>query len=170
MFAEFMAANPTATPTQLYDKAVSIAQNRNLRGLMLNTLVAYSYGRLFRPYGVETEVKVTRDRRDIDVLFRLPRGLLYVSATTVPQERKKTDWAAEIDTLKHYHQRQKTPTSYLFLGLMGNGTTNPVSYEKSKKTLEKFKTNLGNGGFEIVSLDCVAEHSETLARIAANFG
>ena len=169
-FRSFTEENWSATSDELYDEAVRLFQDKNMRGLMLNNLVAYGYEKLLHTHGVIKELKVTRDRRDIDVCFRLPRGLLYVSATTVPQERKKTDWAAEIDVLKHYHSRQKKAEQYLFIGLMANGTSKPHSYERSKKTIETLKGWLGNGGFELVSLDCVDEHVRTLSKVIEILG
>jgi hypothetical protein len=110
----------------------SVGQSsKSLIGTMMNRVTARFYKSFFSSYGanilVEQKAPIAPNstQRPIDVLVKLPSYTLYVSVTTTPRERKKTDWAEEYTTISKSNKGRGI--KWGFLGLMYEGSENEVA-------------------------------------------
>jgi len=157
---------------RLYDEAVSAHQGKNAaRGRLCNDLAAYSYGVLFSAWNpkVEQRVRMTNGKkkngkRDIDVLVELPKGDLYVSVTTVPQERKDETWKSEFDAVVNYRSVMGVHKPFCFICLMYE-YQKEATLQANLSAIKRKMRLMGGRNMEITAVMAPDHHAEVLSRI-----
>lgn len=133
-------------PTRLYDGAVSLHQGAmNMAGKYFNGLIAYGFQYFFSPWEVQVEQKVKQGlKRDIDQLVCLPKGQVYISATTSPQERKNGTFPKEYDDVVSYRRVNGITDDFHFIGVFGERKPR-CSLEASIETRRTLQTLMPQG-------------------------
>lgn len=89
-------------------------------GTLCNQMIQHSYERLRLRVKPEHKLIENSQRRAIDIF--LPDISTYVSVTTTPRERKRSDWQHELDQLMQLSKMKQIPSDWRFVGLMFEGT------------------------------------------------
>ena len=90
-------------------------------GTLCNEMVQHSYELLGIRVKPEHKLQENTSRRAIDIFAQ--DLAVYVSVTTTPRERKRGDWAHELDQLVGLSKQGMLPKDWQFVGLMFEGTT-----------------------------------------------
>lgn len=152
-----------------YDYAVSLHQGAmNMSGALFNKLVTYGISYLFSNWDVLVEQKVrVSDKRDIDQLCQLPKGDVYFSATTSPQERKDGTWSKEYEAVVSYRSVMGLKKDFQFIGVFGEAKTN-CSIKASAAKRQRL-VDLMPQAMEVVCIHDVEHTAQVLSNLVARF-
>jgi len=153
-------------PVKIFDKCVSVSQgHRTHVGRFMNNAVAERYSRLFAHAVTSVERKVrVGNKRDIDVLLEFDRADLFVSVTTIPQERKDETWPNEyrlIDEYRRNHTKGNKP--FKFVALFCAQSTK-LDLEASIRTRIR-KQEMMPQGIIVVCLQDQVHHAQVLSEL-----
>ena len=168
---EINGATDIAAAADVYDLSVSRFQGAKAhKGRLVNKLIEDGYSEFFGDKVIEIfpEYKIGDDgKRDVDLYIRLPGGELFITITTIPQERKDATWREEKNVIYHMMRNSKSRRKYRFVPIFceaGNGV-------EVNKTIEKRERleNLVGDGCEVVALQDFPHHAEFLRKTLAEF-
>lgn len=153
-------------PVFVFDRCVGVHQGHKSKiGRIMNDAVAARYSELFAPWSLEVERKVRiGGKRDIDVLLAFAKADLYVSVTTIPQERKDETWPNEFRMVDDYRRNfgyGRKP--FRFLGLFCTASSK-LDLAASIRQRER-KQELMPQGVTVVCLQDQTHHSKVLSEI-----
>lgn len=153
----------------VFDRCVSLNQGHRARiGNLCNSVVAKRYGDLLNPWLIKTETRIrVGNKRDIDLLFIMPKADLYVSVTTIPQERKDETWVNEYSLVEQTRRFSGETRPFYFVPLFFVGDSKTRTVEKTIKVREK-KQALMPRGVTVVAAHDVAHHAAFLSSLLAD--
>ena len=110
---------------EIMDSMESVLQSsKTLSGRITEKIAVIGYENLFTQYGLEVQECVRmhnnkKSKRDIDIRLILPNKDVFISVTTMPQERKDSVWPMEYKLAQHYSEMVLGGKGFIFLALMG---------------------------------------------------
>lgn len=165
--------SPVDIAEPAYDLSVSLSQGAKAKkGFAVNKIVANEYSAFFGSIAnkIETEVRVRNTRKaDVDVMLDLPGGLIFISITTIPQERKDGTWRSEHEYVETYVKNNPSMhrRDYTFIGMFMEGGTN-CSLESTIRKREALRDNLRIDTVVIAAHD-IKNHADRLKELIGKY-